>query len=525
MPGSGPPLPLKAQSTGGSGAHRLPVGRFRYDVPSADWWWSDEMFGIYGFEPGDVRPSTQLLSAHVHPEDRADWASFMEQAVTDGQPFSFWHRIIDARRRVRSVVCTGHSGRDGDGRVILTQGYLVDLTENLRGRLADEVTDAIRRSAESRAGIEQAKGALMMTFDISGDDAFSLLRWHSAHANIKLRDVARHLMEQLNAADRMDLPPRQRTTAILNAMASQRSSPVTGPNLPPRPSDRPSRARLETEPATTIATEDLPRTLMRAVASAAQSITIADCQVEDLPLVYMNQAFLELTGYAPADALGRNCRFLQGPDTDLAEVAAMKRSLEQGREVSAVLRNYRRDGTGFWNEIQLSPVYSKSGKLTHYIGYQIDVSERVDRERQLYQMAYYDPATGLPNEALGRRALDAAIGTAGPDGLTVIWVEIKSSSASDGGGNTLIEALAARLRSVLPELIGLARIEKDALLLTTSGAAGDMAARTVLRLSNEPLPTPEGLVHIEMATGIFGSPSKTLSAAEMIRLAQAAALR
>lgn len=125
----------------------------------------------------------------------------------------------------------------------------------------------------------------------------------------------------------------------------------------------------------------LPAVLLRAVAAsgAIQGIAIAS-NVDDLPLVYANSSFQRLTGYPPEDILGRNCRFLQGPETDRFEVARLADGLRRKQDVSAVIRNYRRDGTPFWNRVSISPIRDPhSGRVTHFIGTQVDVTDLVER--------------------------------------------------------------------------------------------------------------------------------------------------
>lgn len=134
---------------------------------------------------------------------------------------------------------------------------------------------------------------------------------------------------------------------------------------------------------TPISSAGLPAVLRRAVAAsgAAQGITIAS-SVDDLPLVYANSSFLRMTGYAPDDVLGRNCRFLQGPDTDRDEVARLTDGMRNHREVSAVLRNYRQDGTPFWNQVSISPIRDPlDGRVTHFIGTQVDLTGLGQRGR------------------------------------------------------------------------------------------------------------------------------------------------
>jgi len=121
----------------------------------------------------------------------------------------------------------------------------------------------------------------------------------------------------------------------------------------------------------------------RAIEAAAQGITIADAQQEDAPLVYANDAFERITGYPPADVLGRNCRFLQGEHTDEESVAEIRRGLEADEPVSVELLNYRRDGTPFWNHLDVVPVTDDNGQVTHYLGLQRDITARKEREQRV----------------------------------------------------------------------------------------------------------------------------------------------
>ena len=121
----------------------------------------------------------------------------------------------------------------------------------------------------------------------------------------------------------------------------------------------------------------LEKKLMRAVVeSSAAGICIADMMQPDAPLIYCNRAFIELTGYSEDEALGRNCRYLQGPDTDPSALNVIRTAIAEGRSVNVELLNYRRDGTKFWNQLSLSPVLDDDGCVTHYVGTQTDVTEQ-----------------------------------------------------------------------------------------------------------------------------------------------------
>lgn len=132
-----------------------------------------------------------------------------------------------------------------------------------------------------------------------------------------------------------------------------------------------------------ISEQDTLRLRDRAVGATGISILIADARLPDAPIVDVNPAFEQVTGYSTEYVLGRNCRFLQGSGSDPEAVTRIRIALEDARNYTEVLLNYRRDGTPFWNEINVSPVYDREGSLTHFIGLQQDVTRRERANRQL----------------------------------------------------------------------------------------------------------------------------------------------
>ena len=121
----------------------------------------------------------------------------------------------------------------------------------------------------------------------------------------------------------------------------------------------------------------------RAIAAATTGITITDTSRKDNPLVYVNAAFTDITGYEHDDVVGKNCRFLQGPDTDPAAVDEIRRAVREQRSCRVVLVNHRKDGTAFWNDLSISPVTAVDGRVTHFIGIQTDATDRIHNEERL----------------------------------------------------------------------------------------------------------------------------------------------
>ncbi|MFP4499741.1 MAG: PAS domain-containing protein [Candidatus Hydrogenedentota bacterium] len=150
-----------------------------------------------------------------------------------------------------------------------------------------------------------------------------------------------------------------------------------------------------------------------------EGITIADCSQPDLPLIYVNRGFERLTGYSREEVLGRNCRFLQGPATASDALDTIRKAIEKGAACTVELLNHRKDGATFWNRLALTPLRDDKGVLTHYVGIQSDVSERVRAQEEL-RAAYAEMARSLHAAAKVQQALLPASSPVA-DPLRVAW--------------------------------------------------------------------------------------------------------
>ncbi len=127
----------------------------------------------------------------------------------------------------------------------------------------------------------------------------------------------------------------------------------------------------------------------RTIEASRLGVSIVDATDPTRPLIYVNPAFEAVTGYARDEVIGRNCRFLQGPDADPDAVAEIRRAIAEERDARVLLRNHRKDGTAFWNELLITPIRDDEGRVTHFLGLQDDVSERVENATRLAESEAY----------------------------------------------------------------------------------------------------------------------------------------
>ncbi|WP_404297523.1 EAL domain-containing protein [Halomonas sp.] len=253
--------------------------------------------------------------------------------------------------------------------------------------------------------------------------------------------------------------------------------------------------------------------LERGIQATPNGVVMADATQPGMPLVYANDVFYHITGYAPEEVLGHNCRFLQGPDTDPEALIAIRWAISERQSVDVTLRNYRKDGSPFRNHLSLSPVFGAEGACTHYIGIQQDVTQHREQQDQLAYQATHDLLTGLPNRTVFDERLQAAFKLAREEHkyLVVMHLDLDGFKAVNDGlgyhiGNQLLVAVSDRLSEVVQGDAYLSRMTGDEFSLLLSGFDGrqaciDMAERLLEALST-PFVIDNKPLHISASIGI-----------------------
>ncbi len=235
------------------------------------------------------------------------------------------------------------------------------------------------------------------------------------------------------------------------------------------------------------------RLLERSVEGSINGVAIADANRPDAPIIYVNPAFRRMSGYSQEEVLGRNCRFLQGPDTDPAVVERIRLQLSRGEDVQVTLLNYRKDGTPFWNDLYIAPVRDALETITHYVGMQNDVSDQKTYESQLAHHASHDALTGLANRSLFEDRLehDVALTARRPERLAVLFVDLDdfkpiNDTLGHAVGDAVLCEVARRLEASVRPGDTVARMGGDEfVLLMTDVTQEEQVLTLVDRLMRE----------------------------------------
>lgn len=259
-----------------------------------------------------------------------------------------------------------------------------------------------------------------------------------------------------------------------------------------------------------------------AVRATRMPMVVTDPNRADNPIVFANQAFQDLTGYTREEIIGRNCRFLQGPNTDRQQVARLREAIAEGEAIDVDLLNYRKDGTTFWNALYLSPVRDDAGQILYFFASQMNVTERVEaRDTIARQKAIIEEEverrTAALNAALeAKTVLLHEVDHRVKNNLTMIGslLRLQARSASD-------PVFSKRLNAMLERIDALATVHRqlyqsddlktfdvgrfaETLLADVVGASGRSDIAIGSNCASIPVPathaTPLGLILNEIYT-------------------------
>ncbi len=270
------------------------------------------------------------------------------------------------------------------------------------------------------------------------------------------------------------------------------------------------------------------------VNAAPSGIVMVDADQYDMPIVFVNPAFERITGYSAAEVIGRNCRFLQGTDHDQEPLQTLRDALRQRHANSGVLRNYRKDGSLFWNHLIVTPVKGHDGRVTRMVGIITDVSAQRRSEDALAHHATHDTLTGLLNREMIEERLSQALAQAQRQGgiIAVLAISLDgfrtiNDSAGFSAGDQVLQHVAQALSGAVGSGDWVARVIADEYVcvchLQAASEAEPLAARLIAAMA-EPMLLNGRDLRVQASLGVALNSASDDDARELLRKANAAVL-
>ena len=356
------------------------VGAWEYDLDAEEGWWTDEARCIHALQD-DTTPSPELSLQHFHPADRSVVEAAFETAVEEGEPYDVEVRLIDAEDNLRWVRTRGEPQYE-DGELARVRGTIQDITERKERELdlqrikqavesaghAILITDPDGRIEYVNSGFEEITGFTQA--EVVGETP------HVLNSGAMPEGYFEDFWNTIRSGEvwAEEIVNRRKNGETYTAM--QTVAPVIDDD------EIHAFVAVQDDITERKEREETLKRRTQAIDEAPVGITITDPEREDNPMIYVNDAFVDLTGYPRAEAVGENCRFLQGESTDPDQVAEIREAIDAEEPISIELKNYRKDGTEFWNQLEITPVYDDD-EVTHFLGVQEDVTERKERQQKL----------------------------------------------------------------------------------------------------------------------------------------------
>ncbi|WP_258240482.1 putative bifunctional diguanylate cyclase/phosphodiesterase [Pseudidiomarina homiensis] len=274
--------------------------------------------------------------------------------------------------------------------------------------------------------------------------------------------------------------------------------------------------------------------LERSINVSTNGIVISDASEDNSPIIYTNDAFQKMSGYSANEIVGKSCDFLVGPKTDPEIIDKVRGALKERRECAVEVMHYRKDGTAFWDELQLAPVADTEGKITHFIGIHQDITERMAHKQQLAFQAEHDALTKLYNrhafEARFAKVLQAAETTKDNCQWAVLFIDLDgfkpiNEAMGLAAGDEVLKQVAKRLEKAINTPNFVARFGGDEFVVAISDASlqsiETMGEELLAELA-EPYQIRQQKLYLTASIGVACKSAEGQSAVDLIQHADTA---
>ena len=352
---------------------------------------------ISGYSPVQFYNSSALSwESLIHPEDLPRVLVAANKAILNKEQYQLTYRIITANKEIKWIWEQVSCVTDEQGNVYSLEGFMQDITERKEIEMAlDKEKNLLRQYLDTSASlflvinkdytIELVNNK---TCEILGHDQDAVLRknWFAEFIPKRERKKLKALFDTIFKGK--EKPTDFYENHVLAKDGTERLIRWRNATLRNEKDQIIGIVSSGVDVTDTKLLQNALNIRNTALELAGNGIIIVNAQDSKLPIVYSNKSFTQITGYGHKEVLGRNCRFLQNEDRDQPEIKTLAKAIKRGEPCRVVLRNYRKDGTLFWNDLAITPLYDKEQKLTHFIGVQNDVTEILQDKKKLEEYAH-----------------------------------------------------------------------------------------------------------------------------------------